>query len=304
MVRAFEKVGGADLAWIVDPEPEARAMAAAIAPRARQASHIAEALDDVQAVAVCTPARSHFDHLLPLLEAGKSALVEKPIAMRLEDAARLARAKLPDATLLAGHQLLYHPAFVALSDRVSSGALGKLSLVRTDRSGFLDRLREPGVLWSYGPHDVAMILALTGQEPCDIRAKARPTGSGEGTERIDLGLGFSSGARAEIHLASTQGQRRRRLVAVCEGGTLIFDDAREQGKLLFFDGPPHRIPGIEIPVSDEEPLARECAHFLACLLGEEEPITGIGHAIAVTRVLDAAAACLASTEVKPISSAC
>jgi UDP-2-acetamido-3-amino-2,3-dideoxy-glucuronate N-acetyltransferase len=291
VVRVLDSLENARVAWIVDPDPNARNRAAALAPGAKTAAHISAAIEDVDLVAVCTPARDHAAHVLHLLDNTKSVLVEKPFAMNSRDALSLARACRPESTLMVGHQLLFHPAFRKLSELVAGGALGPLRKIRTERNGPIDLSREPGVLWSYGPHDVAMALDLAGEEPTRINASSPATaGDVESAGQVEVELDFQSGVKAEINLSSARDDSKRRLLAVCEQGTLVFDDTHAGGRLFLFDAPPGCIANEEISVERREPLALECAHFVDCSRDGETPRTGLRHALSVTRVLDRAAA--------------
>ncbi len=303
LVRVFNALEGVELRWIIDPDEEALSRARLVAPNAKPAKHLSAAMDQVQAVAVCTPARSHYNHVKTLLQNHKHVLVEKPFTMDTDHA--LSLADTPATTLMVGHQLLYHPAFTKMKSIISRGTLGALRIIKTERTGAVDMNREPGVLWSYGPHDVSMILALTGQEPTAVYASGRMTTAHIETAlaaRIDLA--FATGVRAETRLETTHPSRTRRLIAVCEHGTLVFDDGEPGGQLLLLDGPLENLSTQTIHIGKEEPLAAECAHFVDCIRGEKVPMTGPKHAVAVTRIIAAAASRMREDRVKPIPYFC
>jgi UDP-2-acetamido-3-amino-2,3-dideoxy-glucuronate N-acetyltransferase len=300
LVRVFDRLEGVELRWIVDPDEEALTKAHRVAPTASRATHISSVVDQVQLVAVCTPARNHNDHVRTLLKYGKHVLVEKPFTMDTDDAIALANAS--NTTLMVGHQLLYHPAFTKLKSLVSRGALGALRRIKTERTGTMDLGREPGVLWSYGPHDVSMILALTDQEPAGIFACGRVPGPDVDTAlAAQIHLAFPSGVGAEITLSTLHPKRTRRLIAICEHGTLVFDDGKPGGRLFLLDGPLESLSTQEIHIENEEALATECAHFVDCIRSGKTPLTGPKHAVAVTRIIDMAASRMQADWVKPIS---
>jgi UDP-2-acetamido-3-amino-2,3-dideoxy-glucuronate N-acetyltransferase len=303
LVRVFNALEGIELSWIVDPDEDALAKAHLVAPNANRAKNMSSAMEHVQAVAVCTPAGCHYDHVKTLLKSHKHVLVEKPFTMDTDDAISLANA--PTTTLMVGHQLLYHPAFNKLKNIVSRGTLGALQVIKTERTGAMNLDREPGVLWSYGPHDVSMILALTGQEPIEVNACGRmPVPNVETALSALIQLVFPSGVRAEMSLSTTDQKRTRRLIAICEHGTLVFDDREPGGHLFLLDGPLESLSTQSIHIGNEEPLAVECAHFVDCIRDGKTPMTGPEHAVAVTRVIDTAASRIQENCVKPISCPC
>jgi UDP-N-acetyl-2-amino-2-deoxyglucuronate dehydrogenase len=84
---------------------------------------------DVDLVVVASPDRLHFEHAAFALQCGKHVLCEKPMATRVEDAARLVElvedAKL---TFIAGHSYRFIPQFQALQVLAAQGTLGELYL--------------------------------------------------------------------------------------------------------------------------------------------------------------------------------
>jgi len=79
----------------------------------------------ITAVALATPAVTHYDMTKAALEAGKDVLVEKPLAIDVkegEELVRLAEAK--DRILMVGHILRYHPAVERLQQLIRDEALG------------------------------------------------------------------------------------------------------------------------------------------------------------------------------------
>jgi UDP-2-acetamido-3-amino-2,3-dideoxy-glucuronate N-acetyltransferase len=300
LVRVFSTLDGVALRWIVDPDDTALGKAHIVAPNANRAKHISSAMDHVQLVAVCTPARHHYDHVQALLKHGKNVLVEKPFTMNTGDALSLADTS--TSTLMVGHQLLYHPAFTKLKSLISRGSLGKLRFIKTERTSSMDLNREPGVLWSFGPHDVSMILALTNEEPTEILASGRmPGATAETAVEAHIHLVFPSGVRTETSLSTVHPERTRRLIAICDQGTLVFDDREPGGRLFLLDGPPENLSTQEIQIGSGEPLSLECEHFVDCVRRGKTPMTGPEHAITVTRIIDTAANRMAADYVKSIS---
>ena len=121
-----------------------------------------EALADpaIDAVAIAAPAEQHARMVTEALEAGKHVFVEKPLALRHAEGARLVgEAERRGLVLMVGHLLQYHPAFIYMRDLVREGALGRLRYVYSNRLNFGKVRREENILWSFAPHDISMILA-------------------------------------------------------------------------------------------------------------------------------------------------
>ncbi len=87
---------------------------------------------DVEAVAVCVPAASHVEVALIALAHGRHVLVEKPVALSLDDADRLIeRAEAVPVKVLVGFNLRWHRLVVQARDVLRSGGLGRIQAVRT-----------------------------------------------------------------------------------------------------------------------------------------------------------------------------
>lgn len=109
---ALAQIAGVEVAALADPDPGRLAEAARLMPRAR--THVgAEALlsaGDLDAAIVAAPPKAHAELAIAALRSGIAVYVEKPLALRPEDAQAVLRARdaagLPAA---AGFNLRFHP---------------------------------------------------------------------------------------------------------------------------------------------------------------------------------------------------
>lgn len=284
LVRAFCNTEGVTLAWIVDPNPAALAAAAQIAPHAKTASRIEETGFAFDAAAIATPAADHEDHVAALLSCGKHVLVEKPAAMSKAGAKKIYdAATAQNLCLMVGHQLLFHPVFQKLRQCIDDGLIGRISHIRSIRSGPLDFTKEPGVVWAYGPHDAAMVLNLLGDAPLDTTSTVTRNSRGRPV-KADIRLTFSQGISAHIRLEGLPGRKVRELTVRGERGDLIFDDTLPGGALTFTDNTGSSKP-IET-IYDRDALRLECAHFADCILKGVPPLTGGAHLKTVVDLLE------------------
>lgn len=88
---------------------------------------------DIDAVSVCTPPNSHAKLSMQALRAGKHVLVEKPIALDLDEAdAMIDAAKQAGRLLMVGHTHRYWPANVRAKELLEEGAIGEIIMVSDD----------------------------------------------------------------------------------------------------------------------------------------------------------------------------
>lgn len=284
LVRNFRALGS--LAAVCDTDAGAREACAGegAAPFA-DAGELARS-GEVDAVAIATPSGTHAGIAAGALEAGLHVFVEKPMATDLADARSLAAAAAAAGLQLAtGHLLLYHPAFRALAGLVGGPRLGEVRSIAASRLNAGPHAAGEDALWEFAPHDVAMVLSLAGGLPASVFCTARTDGRGR-TEHAHATLSFGGGLRAHVLAASASPAKEQRLVVQGSGGTAVFDDvAAGGGKLVLY--PEGADGGEAVPYGDGEPLAEECAAFLAAV-AEGTPLpSGPEESLDVMAVLDA-----------------
>lgn len=82
---------------------------------------------DIDLIDVCLPTDKHFDVVMECLAAGKATLVEKPIAVDLQEAEKMiAAAEEANVPLLVAHVLPYFPEFAYAAKAIQSNEFGKL----------------------------------------------------------------------------------------------------------------------------------------------------------------------------------
>src|SRR5690606_7212316 len=154
--------------------------------------------DDVDAIVMALPPQYHAAAAIRAVEAGKDVLVEKPIALTVPDAERaVAAAKAHNRVFMVGHVLRFHPAFEQLKQLIDAGELGTVKYIHSHRLGLGKFHTENDALWDLAPHDLSMILAITGAAPTEIR--------GEGAAILDhlsdfahLHMRFPGGLRSHL----------------------------------------------------------------------------------------------------------
>lgn len=262
------------------------------------AAHDVMGHKDIDGVVIATPAETHFLIAQEALLAGKHVYVEKPLVLTEQEAEQLiSLADERSLVLMVGHLLQYHPVFMHLKELVRTGELGRINYIYSNRLNLGKIRREENILWSFAPHDISMILALTGEEPETVLA----TGGNYLHRRIadvtTTHLEFPSGIRAHIFVSWLHPFKEQKLVVVGDRKMAVFDDTRPWNeKLLLYA---HRIRWENnIPVPDKaepeycdileaEPLRMECEHFLECVENGNRPLTDGNEGLRVLKVLNA-----------------
>ncbi len=257
------------------------------------------AAPDIDAVVLATPAETHAALALRVIEAGKHVFVEKPLALDVNSAMRVLKAaEARSVTVMVGHLLRYHPAFMVLSDLVAQGQLGRLQYIYSNRLNLGKFRREEDVFWSFAPHDISMMLALAGEAPDSVSAVGQYYLHNRIADVTTTHLQFGNGINGHIFVSWLHPSKEQRLVVVGDGGMAIFDDAQDWDQKLtlyphrvsWHNGMPEPSRAEPVPVSvpATEPLRLECEHFLECLKEGRRPRTDAREGLAVLQVLDAA----------------
>lgn len=295
LVRNMRDLGA--LAVVCDATESGRRLAADIAPGAAIVSTVGEVLSSsVDAVVVATPAETHHDLVMQALAAGKHVFCEKPLATTYTDGAAMVRAA-EDAgrILMVGHVLEYHPGVERLNALIGEGALGSVRYIYSNRLSLGKVRREENALWSFAPHDIAVILRILGDLPFQVVACGGSYIQPNIADVTVTQLLFDNGVRAHIFVSWLHPFKEQRLVVVGAHKMASFDDVSKE--LVLYDqrvevnnGEPLPIRGAgeRVEYSPEEPLRRECQAFLDAVITGKPPRTDGASGLRVLKVLQAA----------------
>jgi len=256
------------------------------------------ALDkNIKGIVIATPAVTHYQMVKKFLSAGKDVFVEKPLALDSREAEELIKlAKNKKRILMVDHLLLYHPAVIELKKLISEGALGKIRYIYSNRLNFGKLRTEENILWSFAPHDIAVIIDLVGKSPKKIWAHGKSWLNKKIADTTISYLEFTPDQAAHIFVSWLNPFKEQKLTVIGEKKMAVFDDGAEN-KLVVY---PHtvewynkKIPEAKkaeaeiISLSAIEPLRQACQHFLDCIKTRNTPKTDGREALDVLKILTA-----------------
>ncbi len=234
-------------------------------------------LTKVDAVSIATPTETHADIACAFLEKGVHVLVEKPIALTLEEADRMnAAAKASGATLMIGHLERYNPAMVALRPHVTTPLYFEIHRV----SPFPNRSLDVDVVLDVMIHDLDAVQWLVGEDVAvsEIRAVGIPVISDK-VDAANARIEFASGAVANITASRIGTEKIRKTRFYQRDAYVVLDYATKFASLTSLNPKaPHPLAGISInrlEIEDVEPLRAEITAFLDAIVNKKPPpITG------------------------------
>ncbi|RFA25876.1 oxidoreductase [Alkalilimnicola ehrlichii] len=248
---------------------------------------------EVDAVAVATPVKSHYEVVKAALLSGKDVFVEKPLTTNLAKAEELqALASRLGRILVVGHLVLFQPAVQWIRDYLREGRLGTIRSIHQERLN-LGRVRDyENALWCLGSHDVAVQLYLLDSLPHELRVHGQCVHQDHIEDDVHLHLGYPGGIQSHLHVSWWWPTKRRSLTILGTEGILVYDEI-DQTVTRHYKG-----IGNDLDVRDEgsellceghgEPLKLELEHFLDCVRQRRLQLADNQYAVDVVRVIAAA----------------
>jgi len=193
---------------------------------------------DVDAVAIATPARTHYGTVMTALRAGKHVLVEKPLAdSRAHGLEMVATAEENGLVLMADHTYCYTPAVLKMQELVQSGSLGDILYVDSTRINLGLVQPDVDVFWDLAPHDLSILdfILPGGLNPSEVSAfGADPLGTGRDCVG-HLNFRLANDATAHVHVNWLSPTKIRQMVIGGSLRTLVWDDLNPQQRLSVYD---------------------------------------------------------------------
>jgi predicted dehydrogenase len=259
---------------------------------------------DLDAVIVTTLPATHAHFAIKALNKGKHVFVEKPLALKVEDAKDMIKAaKKNKKVLMIGHLLLYHPAINKLKSYIKEGLLGNIQYLYSTRVNLGQVRYEENALWSLTPHDISVAMYLLGKKPHKVQATGRSYIRKGIQDVVFVTLDFNNDIIAHIHASWLDPHKMRKFTVVGSKKMAVFDDMESAEKIRIYDKGfdwqknsgtyetflTLREGDIHIPRIDMvEPLKLECQHFIDCIHNNHQPLSNGENGLDVLRVLDAA----------------
>ena len=239
---------------------------------------------DIDAVDVCLPTPLHRPVAEAALAAGKHVLLEKPIALSLDDADAIGdAARATGRVLMVGHVLRYMPEIVELRRVLDAGELGqplaatalRLSAPPDWNEWMLDPAKSGGVLVDMMVHDFDILNAVLGPARSVVARRA----AGDRHFQMLLEHPGGNGAIEGSHAMPGSYPFTANLRVLCERGVLEHRFVAGAGDEV--DAAVSSVLGIHPADGDAttfsepgDPWGAQIADFLDCVSGGSEPRDG------------------------------
>lgn len=312
LARCIAETPGCRLAAIADPSAAARARAGVRFGSVPLLADWRDALarPDVDAVAIATPVRTHFEISLAALESGRHVLVEKPMTETSQQGRRLIEAaQRRGLTLLVDHTFLYAGAVRKMRELVAARELGDVFYYDSTRANLGLFQADVNVLWDLAVHDLSIVQHVFDSTPAMISANATRHIPGAPESMGQMTLYLESGAVAHLNVNWLAPVKVRRALVGGSRKMIVWDDLEPSEPIKVYDrgvqvAPraeelyelliSYRVGDMWAPrIAAAEPLRTELAHFVDCIARGAQPISDGRLGLQVVEMLEAASRSIA-----------
>jgi len=272
-----------------------------------------ELLSYIDAAIVATPTVMHYTIASELVDAGKHILVEKPVCNTVEKGKQLiSKADDKGVVFAVGHIERHNPVVSFIKKALNNGQLGDLVSLTSKRvSNFPGRIRDVGVIFDFGVHDIDIMRYIAG-EVTSVYAKA-----GKFNKKIDyedhatIMLNFKNELCGVIEVNWLTPTKIRKLSLTCEHSFVeadFIDQSVEISSSSFQHVDEQNLFDIsiqnqitEMTLQKKEPLKNEIEDFLDAIDKNSKPlVTGYDGLMAV-KIAEAAVRSAKTNEVISIN---
>jgi UDP-N-acetylglucosamine 3-dehydrogenase len=264
------------------------------------------ALDNLDAVNVATPTETHYEVGMAAINTGKHVLMEKPFTSTLDQGQKLIQAAKEQNVILAVGQIeRYNPVVRLTKDMLKGGNFGDLISISSRRvSSFPARIRDVGVIYDLGIHDIDVIRYLVGTKIKSVYSLAGITQTQDNTEFEDHANillefdGVTCAIPAFIEVNWLTPMKVRKVSLTCSKNFVEFDYISQSmevsaSTLIDYDISnlyylPQKYEIQKVAVKPEEPLRNELMDFLNAIKNSTVPLVPGEEGLETLRIAQAA----------------
>lgn len=259
----------------------------------------------IEAVVIATPPATHHRLAKRALQAGKHALVEKPLATSLRDGRELAAlAEQSGLTLMPGHTFIYSPPVNAVYDLIHSERVGEIHFVTSSRMN-LGKYQRDGVVCDLAPHDLSILLYWLDRPVVEVAASASCVFHEDVAETAFLTLTFAGGVTANVQLSWLAPRKVRQMIVVGSKRMVQYDDTASDEPVRVYDRGMdvkrpanfgehqlvYRTGDVVIPrIEPQEPLRLELQDFASAIRTGQEPRSSVSLGLEIVAAIEMAEA--------------
>jgi predicted dehydrogenase len=306
-IRNFNRIKGVSVKYACDLNIESLSRIRKLYPETITTQDYRQILKDnnIDAVIIATPANTHYRLTKESLAFDKHVLVEKPIALRINEVKELIKiAKENKRVLMVGHTFKFNPGISKLKWFIKTSKLGRIYYIYSRRTNLGPLRQDVSAMWDLASHDISILNYLLNNKPISVIARGEKYISHNLEDICFITLTFPGKILAHIHVSWLDPKKVREIVVVGSKKMAVFDDldlnapvkvydksvvmkkfkqdysSFEEFQMIIRDG------SVILPkIKKVEPLFAECRHFIGCVRENKNPFTDGRDGLEVLKVL-------------------
>ncbi len=310
IVRNFMATPGAKVTALCDADKGAFKRAAQVYPSMRLTKDYRDITGstDIDAVAIVTPVKTHYEIAMRALKNGKHVFIEKPLTASSSQARELIRvADKKGLVIMVDHTFLFTGAVGKIKELVNKNVLGKIYYYDSMRVNLGLFQHDVNVIWDLAPHDLSIMDHIIKDKPEAISAT--------GMDHFNRGL--EDVAYLTVYFRDTKIAHFNinwlspvKIRTTCIGGSkkmLVWNDLDADEKIKIYDRGvemknrqgvyklliEYRAGDLWAPmIGQSEALRSETEYFVSCVNKGKKPFNDGESGFRIVRILEAARASL------------
>jgi predicted dehydrogenase len=305
IVRNLHGIETCEVAAVCDKDPAALRRVSRLYPSVSLTTDAAEIVSapDIDAVAVVTPAWTHFDLAKAALLNGKHVFIEKPVTSTSQQAEELIElADRKNLRIMVDHTFLFCGAVRKIRELIDAGTLGSLYYFDSTRVNLGLFQHDISVIWDLAPHDFSIMDHVIEEKPEAVVA----TGARHVNGVADLAfitVYFPNDVVAHLNLSWLSPVKVRTTLIGGKDKMLVWNDLEPDEKIRVYDKGVQITDGqsaLEALVSyrsgdvwspkiqQTEALKLELEYFADCIINNRRPLNDGEAGLRIVRLLEAA----------------
>lgn len=264
--------------------------------------------EEVDAVLIATPTKTHYQVAKDCLNAKKHVFVEKPMTYLADQSRELIDiAKENNLKLMVGHVFLFNPAVRKIKEIIDSGEIGSIRHLNFQRRNLGPIRSDVNAMWDLAPHDISMLLYfLSDMKPLTVQAAGSSFLRPGVQDVVFMNIRFPNNIIANFVLSWLDPIKIRDVTVVGDKKMIFFDDVNPMKKLKIFDQNADIIKKTQdVPykrwevilrsgkahtpeIEQKEPLKEEILHFIEYIKKNQQPFSDGENGLRVVEILESA----------------
>jgi predicted dehydrogenase len=248
-------------------------------------------IDTADPVMLATPLWQHYEQASVLLKKGHDLYIEKPMAETAEQIDQLSQLVSADQIVMVGHLFVHHPQMEHIKSIITSGKIGQLVHVASQRFNWGIYQTKTDPLLSLAVHDISIVQEIANSVLHPDHAQAWNYSNNCQVDRVRFNGRTDSSVTFDIDVSWHWPVRTRQTVIIGTLGQIVWD--QDCNKITVTTNTIEQNRAVTDPdpevidyAYNMSPLEFELMHWVECVKHKQMPITGVEAARSVALVVD------------------